>query len=358
MQATEAKSYPTQIEKIKEITDQLEAGIKSLFESEKFKLYLKTLSKFHSYSLNNTLLITMQKPDATLVAGYSTWKRMGRQVVRGEKGIRVLAPSPYRKKKEIDKVDPVTGTVLVNPDGSPIKETTEILIPAFKVVSVFDVSQTEGRPIPSLLVEELSGSVKEYEVFFEALKRTCPVPISFEEIPGSAKGYFHLLENRIAIQAGMSEVQTIKTGIHEAAHQKLHSLLSKKEEGMEDDKMTVNQKEVEAEAVAYTVCQHYGIETSEYSFGYIAGWSEGKDTPELKASLDRIRIASNDMITSIDDHIRDIRKERGIEQQETVPKESVLEALQNKKEEQKCISADKCVQMYNKKRQKTHGKGR
>ena len=298
----------SQFDRVTEITKQLEEGIQNLFESEKFKSWLTTMSRFHDYSLNNTLLIASQKPDATLVAGYTSWqKNFGRQVNKGEKAIRILAPAPYKKKAEIDKVDPATGVILTNPDGSSVKETKEIVVPAFKVVSVFDVSQTDGRELPSLGVNELTGDVAQYDRFFEALKLSCPVPIAFEEIATGAKGYFHTVENRIAIQQDMSQVQTIKTAIHEMAHQKLHSI-DPQEAPSEEPKLTRNSKEVEAESVAYTVCQHYGIETSDYSFAYIAGWSKGKDTPELKASLNRIRVAANEMITEIDGHMAEQEK--------------------------------------------------
>ena len=307
------KTYPSQFAKVKEITDKLEAGIQALFESETFKNYLKTLSKFHDYSLNNTILIAMQKPDATLVAGYTAWqKNFGRQVQKGEQGIRILAPTPYKKQMEVDRVDPVTRQPILNPDGSTAKELKEVMVPAFKVVNVFDVSQTDGRPLPTIGVDELSGNVANYEMFFEALKRACPVPIGFEDIPSGAKGYYHTVDQRIALQVGMSEVQTVKTLIHEMAHQKLHSI-DPKELPPEEPRLTRNAKEVEAESVAYTVAQHYGIETSDYSFAYIAGWSQGKDTPELKASLDRIRQAANEMITAIDDHIFYLENEKNIE---------------------------------------------
>lgn len=304
------KTHPSQFDKVKEITDKLEAGIQALFESETFKNYLKTLSKFHDYSLNNTILIAMQKPDATLVAGYTAWqKNFGRQVQKGEQGIRILAPTPYKKQMEVDRVDPVTRQPILNPDGSTAKELKEVMVPAFKVVNVFDVSQTDGRPLPTIGVDELTGNVSNYEMFFEALKKACPVPISFEDIPSGAKGYYHTVDQRIALQEGMSEVQTVKTLIHEIAHQKLHSI-DPKELPLEEPRLTRNAKEVEAESVAYTVAQHYGIETSDYSFAYIAGWSQGKDTPELKASLDRIRKAADEMITAIDDHIMYLQQEK------------------------------------------------
>lgn len=299
----------TQYQKVKEITDQLEQGIQDLFESEKYMSWLRTMSKFHDYSLNNTLLIAFQRPDATLVAGYTAWqKQFGRQVQKGEKAIKILAPAPYKEKVEVEKLDPVTNTPIYSDDGKPIVEVQEITRPAFKVVSVFDVSQTEGRELPSLGVDELSGDVREYEMFFEALKRSCPVPMEFENIEGSAKGYYHQMEQRIAIREGMSQVQTIKTAIHEMAHQRLHAV-DPLDEKSEIINQTRSSKEVEAESVAYTVCQHYGIETSDYSFAYVAGWSHGKETPELKASLNTIRKTANEMITEIDGHIAEINKE-------------------------------------------------
>ncbi len=307
----EQKIYPSQYEKVKAITDQLEAGIQALFESEKFKQYLQTLSKFHDYSLNNTILIAMQKPDATLVAGYTAWqKQFGRQVQKGESGIRILAPTPYKKRMEVEKTDPNTGEILMNPDGSKQKETREVLMPAFKVVNVFDVSQTEGKPLPTLGVNELTGDVAQYEMFFEALKRSCPVPIDFEQIEGGAKGYFHTVENRIAIQEGMSQVQTIKTAVHEMTHQRLHSIDPTAKPDPAEPRLTRNHKEVEAESVAFTVCQHYGIDTGDYSFAYVAGWSHGKETPELKASLDKIRRTASEMITTIDGHLEVLKLEQ------------------------------------------------
>lgn len=247
----------SQFDRVTEITKQLEEGIQNLFESEKFKSWLTTMSRFHDYSLNNTLLIASQKPDATLVAGYTSWqKNFGRQVNKGEKAIRILAPAPYKKKAEIDKVDPATGVILTNPDGSSVKETKEIVVPAFKVVSVFDVSQTDGRELPSLGVNELTGDVAQYDRFFEALKLSCPVPIAFEEIATGAKGYFHTVENRIAIQQDMSQVQTIKTAIHEMAHQKLHSI-DPQEAPAEEPKLTRNSKEVEALYSAFQNVNHF-----------------------------------------------------------------------------------------------------
>lgn len=333
MEEKKDKVYPSQFEKVKEITDRLEAGIHALFESDAFKNYLKTLSKFHDYSLNNTILIAMQKPDATLVAGYTAWQRnFGRQVQKGETGIRILAPAPYKKKMEVDRIDPSTGLAIFNPDGSTAKDLKEIMVPAYKVVNVFDVSQTEGKPLPTIGVDELTGDVQQYEIFFDALKKACPVPVGFEQISSGAKGYYHTVDQRIAIQEGMSQVQTIKTLIHEMAHQKLHSI-DPKELPPEEPKLTRNAKEVEAESVAYTVAQHYGIETSDYSFAYIAGWSKGKETPELKASLDRIRNAADEMITSIDEQFMALQKEKESSLESPEKKKSVLKDLNEKANE-------------------------
>ena len=308
-------SVPSRYEKVKEITDRLEAGVKELMNSDRFKEYLKCLSRFHNYSLGNSILIALQKPDSTMVAGYTTWKnQFGRQVKKGEKAIRILAPAPYKKTLAVDVVDPSTGWVRINPDGTKATEQKEIMVPAFKVVNVFDVSSTEGKPLPAIGVNELAGDVQQYELFLEALKRSCPVPIGFEQIDSGAKGYYHTADKRIALQEGMSQVQTIKTLIHEMTHQNLHSK-DPKEMTRGEPRLTRNAKEVEAEAVAYTVSQHYGIETRDYSFAYIASWSSGKDTQELKASLERIRSAADDMITSIDSHLDELRKEKGLDLQ-------------------------------------------
>ncbi|MBR2949044.1 MAG: hypothetical protein IKC46_04195 [Lachnospiraceae bacterium] len=299
-----------QYQKVVEITEKLEQGIKDLFDSEKYREFLNTMSRFPSYSLNNNLLIAFQKPDATLVASYTTWqKEFGRQVKKGEKAIRILAPAPYKQLVETDRIDPVTQKAVIGPDGNPEKVTQEVSRMFFKVVSCFDVSQTEGKELPSIGVDELTGEVREYEDFWNALTAICPVPVAFEVIYGNAKGYYHQLEQRIAIREGMSQIQNIKTLIHEMVHERLHAIDP-------EQKMTAIQnttrstKEVEAESAAYTICQHYGIETSEYSFAYIAGWSHGKETPELKASLQTIRKTANEMITAIDEKLQELRKER------------------------------------------------
>ena len=297
-------------QQVREITDKLEQGIKELFESERFKEYLRTMSKFYSYSFNNTLLIAMQKPDATYVAGYTSWQRnFDRQVMKGEKGIKILAPAPYKTQEEREKVDPVTQKPVIGADGKAVTETVEVLRPAFKVVSVFDVSQTDGKELPDIIVDELKGTVENYEAFFDALRQESPVPISFEDIPGGAKGFFSPVESRIAIQEGMSEIQTVKTAIHEIAHAKLHAV-KPDEKAAPEDKKDRHTKEVEAESVAYTVCQRYGIETSDYSFGYIAGWSSGKETKELKSSLETIRKTAAEMIESIDSKLKVLLAEK------------------------------------------------
>ena len=297
-------------QQVREITDKLEQGIKELFESERFKEYLRTMSKFYNYSFNNTLLIAMQKPEATYVAGYTSWQRnFDRQVMKGEKGIKILAPAPYKAQKEREKIDPVTQKPVIGADGKTVTETVEVLRPAFKVVSVFDVSQTDGKELPDIIVDELKGTVENYEAFFDALRQESPVPVSFEDIPGGAKGFFSPVESRIAIQEGMSEIQTVKTAIHEIAHAKLHAV-KPDEKAAPEDKKDRHTKEVEAESVAYTVCQRYGIETSDYSFGYIAGWSSGKETKELKSSLDTIRKTAAEMIEGIDAKLKVLLSEK------------------------------------------------
>lgn len=312
----------TERQKVKEITDKLEEGLKELFESEKYKNYLSTMSKFHNYSVNNTLLIALQKPDATLVAGFKAWqKNFNRHVNKGEKGIRILAPAPYIIKEERDKLDPVTGEVVFDKDGMPQTEEVEVKIPAFRAVSVFDVSQTDGEPIPELEAKELLATVEGYEDFIKAVTYVSPVSISFEDIPGDSKGYFSPTENRIGVQEGMSESQTVKTMVHETAHAMLHSREVEKDDLLAPVKDR-NTKEVEAESIAYTVCQHFGIDTAGYSFGYIAGWSSGKDMKELKSSLDTIRKTASELITGIEGQLQELQRDREIMQEQE--KESLL----------------------------------
>lgn len=311
------KGQMTEKQKVKEITDKLEAGLKELFESEKYKSYLSTMSKFHNYSFNNTLLIAMQKPEATLVAGYQAWqKNFERHVNKGEKAIRILAPAPYKIKEERDKLDPVTGELMFDENGISQKEEVEITIPAFRAVSVFDVSQTDGKPIPELEVNELLSTVEGYEDFVQALMNISPVPIAFEDIPGDSKGYFNTAEKRIAVQENMSESQTLKTMVHEVAHSMLHD--KEVNQSMEIPEKDRNTKEVEAESVAFTVCQHFGIDTSDYSFGYIAGWSSGRNMKELKSSLDTIRKTASELITGIERALQELQINREIEQEQNM----------------------------------------
>ena len=301
-------------DRMKEITDRLETGIQELFESERYKAYLTSMAKFHSYSFNNTLLIAMQ--GGQLVAGYNKWRDdFHRNVKKGEKAIKILAPAPFKAKKEVPRLDaqgkPVTGK-----DGKPVTEVQEIQVPAFKIVSVFDVSQTEGEPLPSIGTEELTGSVEQYEDFFKVLEQASPVPMAFEDIPGGSHGYYHLMEKRIAIQEGMSELQTLKTAIHEIAHAKLHAIDPEAPAMEQTDRPDSRTREVQAESVAYAVCQHYGLDTSDYSFGYVAGWSSGKELKELKASLETIRATAHELITTIDGHLAQLQKERQAQQEQ------------------------------------------
>lgn len=299
-------------DRMKEITDRLETGIQELFESERYKAYLTSMAKFHSYSFNNTLLIAMQ--GGQLVAGYNKWRdEFHRHVKKDEKGIKILAPAPYKVKKEVPKLDE-QGQPVMDKDGNPVTEKKEIQVPAFKIVSVFDVSQTEGEPLPSIGVDELAGSVEQYEDFFKALEQTSPVPMAFEDIPGGSHGYYHLTEKRIAIQENMSELQTLKTAIHEIAHAKLHAIDPEAPVTEQADRPDSRTREVQAESVAYAVCQHYGLDTSDYSFGYVAGWSSGKDLKELRASLETIRATAHELITTIDGHLAELQQQRQAQQ--------------------------------------------
>lgn len=334
-------------ERMKEITDRLETGIQELFESERYKAYLTTMSKFHSYSFNNTLLIAMQ--GGQLVAGYNKWRDdFHRNVKKGEKAIKILAPAPFKAKKEVQKLD-AQGRPVMGKDGKPVTEVQEIQVPAFKIVSVFDVSQTEGEPLPSIGVEELTGSVERYGEFFKALEQTSPVPIGFEDIPGGSHGYYHLTEKRIAIQEGMSELQTLKTAIHEIAHSKLHAIDPEAPAIEQADRPDSRTREVQAESVAYAVCQHYGLDTSDYSFGYVAGWSSGKDLKELKASLETIRATAHELITTIDGHLAQLQKERQTQQEQPQAAEqpdpdSVFSKLSPKQQQEMTASVKAMLQ--------------
>lgn len=337
-----ALTSENQKDRLKEITDRLEQGILEVFESERYKEYLRVMSKFHHYSFNNTMLIALQKPDASLIAGFSAWKNThGRTVKKGEKGIRIIAPAPFKVKQEMEKLDPKTNMPLVGANGNAIIEEKEITIPAYKVVSVFDVSQTEGKELPSIGVDELTGDVSQYEDFFTALKKASPVPIALEHIEGSAHGYYHLAEKRIAIDDNMSEMQTLKTAIHEIAHAKLHDIDLNAPKEEKENRPNQRTREVEAESVAYTVCQHYGLDTSDYSFGYVAGWSSGKELSELKGSLETIRLAASELIDSIDEHFKELQrtKENELTEKEAEP------SLQEEKQEEASQERDAGTQV-------------
>ena len=369
-------------DRLKEITNSIENGIKELFESEKYKNYLRTMSRFHKYSVNNTMLIYMQKPDATVVAGFNKWRdQFGRNVLKGEKGIKIIAPTPYKKKIEEAKLDPDTKLPMLDANGKAIMEEKEIKIPMYKPVTVFDVSQTEGKPLPQLAAD-LTGNVQNYEVFMEAVKRSAPVPVFMEDLTGM-DGYYNDENRRIAVRTGMSEVQTVCAAIHEIAHSLLHSHSKETNEvtpswkvvmvseggtkhdfssgfkteaeanhfaeaenwryldenrfewrlEVEEDLSAVkaaalsrNTEEVQAESISYAVCAYFGIETGENSFGYIATWSKGKELPELKASLETINRTASGLITDIDRNYKALMKERGLDKEpESLAAEPVQE---------------------------------
>ena len=310
---------PTNRERLQQITAGIEQGIKELFESEKYMRYLSVMSRFHRYSVNNTMLIYMQRPDATLVAGYNKWKnQFERHVKRGEHGITIIAPTPFKKKIEEQKLDPDTKAPMLDAEGKIIMEEREVEIPMFRPVKVFDVSQTDGKPLPEL-ASSLSGNVQNYEAFMEALRRSAPVPLSVEPMAENMDGYFSPDQQRIAIREGMSEVQTVSAAVHEIAHSKLHNYAKAQEEAARagdkepPKKKDRNTEEVEAESISYAVCQYYGIQTGENSFGYIANWSQGKELPELQASLETINKTAGELINDIDRHYKVICKERGID---------------------------------------------
>lgn len=310
----------THKERLKEITDSIETGIKELFESDKYKSYLQTMSRFHKYSLNNTILISMQKPDATLVAGFNKWRDgFSRHVKKGEKGIKIIAPTPYKIKEQREKLDPQTKAPILDASGKVQTEEVEVQIPMYRVVSVFDVSQTYGEPLPTL-ASNLTGNVEQFEVFMEAIKRTAPVPIEIKPMPDNTDGYYHTEDKRIAIREGMSEVQTVSAVIHEVAHSLLHNREMEKElQAQQDEKAKPvkpkdrNTEEVEAESISFAVCSYYGIQTAENSLGYIASWSKDRELAELRASLETINKTSSELISGIDKHFAEIVKERGID---------------------------------------------
>ena len=333
-------------EKVKEITARLEQGVQAIFDSDRYKEFLTAMSKFHDYSLNNTILIAMQ--GGNLVMGFRQWeKEFDRHVKKGEKGIKIFAPAPYKVKKLVDKIDPETRKPMLDREGKVVKEEKEITVPAFKVITVFDISQTEGKEFPDLSVKPLLADVEQYEDFFAALEKASPVPIAFEQITNGANGYFSLTDKRIAIKEGVSELQAVKTAIHEIAHAKLHDvdLNAPPEQQNRVDRHTC---EVEAESVAYTVCQHFGLDTSDYSFGYVAGWSSGKEMTELKASLETIQTTAKELITEIEGHFTELQQQREAEQQvpvfDTLPPEQQQALSDTVKDTlQTMIDADKRI---------------
>lgn len=297
--------------KLDTIMKSLEEGVEKVFTSEQYQMYLQTMAKFHNYSFNNTLLIAMQRPDATLLAGYQTWqKKFHRHVKRGEKGIKIIAPVPVKEKRQVEKIDEETQEIVIGIDGQPETETVERILPRFRVTTVFDVSQTEGEPLPTLEVNELVGDVFIYEDFMKGLEEISPVPFQFQEIGSGAKGYYSNAEKLVAIQTGMSQAQTMKTAVHETAHAILHDRDVMEENGITKDRMT---KEVESESVAYVVCNHFGLDTSDYSFNYVAGWSSDKEMPELRSSMDTIRLTSSQLIADITEKLLELQKTRELE---------------------------------------------
>lgn len=297
--------------KLDTIMKSLEEGVEKVFTSEQYQMYLQTMAKFHNYSFNNTLLIAMQRPDATLLAGYQTWqKKFHRHVKRGEKGIKIIAPVPVKEKRQVEKIDEETQEIVIGIDGQPETETVERILPRFRVTTVFDVSQTEGEPLPTLEVNELVGDVFIYEDFMKGLEEISPVPFQFQEIDSGAKGYYSNAEKLVAIQTGMSQAQTMKTAVHETVHAIFHDRDVMEENGITKDRMT---KEVESESVAYVVCNHFGLDTSDYSFNYVAGWSSDKEMPELRSSMDTIRLTSSQLIADITEKLLELQKTRELE---------------------------------------------
>lgn len=297
---------PVQGKDMDSIMQSLESGVEELFTSNRYQEFLKTMAKFHNYSFNNTMLIAMQRPDATLVTSYKNWQSMGRQVMKGEKGITIIAPAPYKKMKEKEVLDenqrPIMGT-----DGKPKTEQVEVTVPHFKAVTVFDIAQTSGEPIQTLAPELLTAAVQDFDSFMQAIQKISPVPIRFDEIGGNANGYYHNADKEIVIKKGLSESQTLKTAIHETAHAKLHDKEIMESLGVEKDRLT---KEVEAESVAYCVCSSFGLDTSDYSFPYIAGWSSSREMKEMKASMDVIRKTAGEMIDQLTEELEIILEEK------------------------------------------------
>ena len=314
-------------DRLKEIIDSIEKGIKEVFESGRYTEYLQVMSRFHNYSFNNTMLIYMQKPDATLVAGFNKWKdKFERNVNKGEKGIKIIAPTPYKKKIEKDVLDPDTKLPMRDENGEIIKEEKEVSIPSFRPVTVFDVSQTSGKELPTL-ASDLNGKVENFDMLKEAISRSAPVPISFKPLRPDTDGYFSPKRQEIVIREGMGEVQTVCAMIHESAHAKLHNPANIPETD-DKSKLSRSDEEVQAESIAYTVCAYFGIETGKNSFGYLASWSQNKELKELKESLDVINKTSSELITAIEKNYKAIAKERGAELTDTELKEPAIETPQ------------------------------
>lgn len=299
MAEAENLKYTSREDKLKELTDQVEVGVKNVRNSSEFKELLATMAKFPHYSLNNCILISMQKPDATLCQSYNAWKKMGRYVKKGEKGIRVIAPAPYTIEKEVDKLD-ANGKVVLDMDGEPVKEKQELNLMSYKAESTFDVSQTEGKELPKLAIDELKGDVNRFAVLMDIIKEISPVPIGIEDIGSGAKGYYHTADKRIAIQEGMSELQTLKTCLHEVVHAKLHADAG--------DTISKNRKEIEAEGTAAVILNYFGYDTGAYSFPYLASYTTDDSLKELKASLNTIRATSGTIIRAVENKFKDFEK--------------------------------------------------
>lgn len=298
-------------QQIVEITEKLDKELHEFMNGDKFKAFLKTMSKFHNYSFANTMLIAMQKPDSTLVAGFRAWEtNFKRHVKKGEKGIKILAPSSYKKKVEQEVIDPKTNKPMLDSNGNVLKEEVQVVVPNFHVVTVFDVSSTEGEPLPQIGVDELKGKVNDYKNMINAIVAISPVPVTYEPIDSGAKGYFSPSEQKIVVQENMSELQTVKTLLHEIAHSLLHDKDGARIEEVDDGKKkTRNTKEIEAESIACTVSEYFGLDTSDYSFGYIAGWASTLELKELKESMETIRKTASHMITGIEDKLKEIVKD-------------------------------------------------
>ena len=321
----------TKEDSIKAATKRLEQGIIDFMSSDKFREYLKVMSRFHTYSYRNSILIAMQKPDATLLAGFSTWKnKFERYPKRGSHGIKIFAPNHSKtpKYKTREKIDPLTNLPVLDQDGNPVIEQIPVKIPSFHIVTVFDVSDTDGKPLPELDIHPLAGEVSQYDTLMEAIRRTAKVPVSIGPVSGDANGYFD--REKIVIREGLSELQTVKTAIHELAHSRHHSIAETDQKNLHKDQAT---REVEAESTAFVVCEHFGLDTADYSFEHLASWSSDKELPELKASLKIIRDGALQIINEMELHLDEIQKEHETPHLEdpvrAATKELYLERIKN-----------------------------